>query len=155
MSRLPLNFIARVALLAALLLVYQPKAHAGAAESCPVLPSNATVQWTYVLGPDFYVCYVTRPHSESKLFGVYLGCCPDFHEKTLKRIGPGNVAGIAVTWFEPDPDAKVGPFSRQTVIALPSRYRYMAHVWIIADTQEELQQALSTLEKIQFRASLE
>jgi hypothetical protein len=119
-----------------LLLIVCGRAHANDAEHCPILPADSALQWTYLQGPDFSICYAHRAKSDVKMFGFYLGCCPDFYPAQLTALEPGVVSGRDVTWYSAEAQARVGPFSRQTVISLESRYRYVAHVWIIADTQK-------------------
>jgi hypothetical protein len=149
-STSPYGTMSRIVLLVAVMLVHAI-ARADAAEHCPVLPSDVKVQWTYVRGPDFDICYVKRPNSDVQLFGVYLGNFPGFHTESAKKIGLGNIGGRDVTWFAPPADANVGPFSRQTVLSLGTKYPSMTHVWILADTQSELQQTLQILERLRFR----
>src|SRR5262245_54015502 len=46
--------------------------------TCPVLPSNSGVTWSYREGPDFDVCYALAAKSKVSIFGVYLGNWPQF-----------------------------------------------------------------------------
>lgn len=140
----------RVALLV-LLLLFQADASAASVDACPVLPSGAGVEWKHSRGPDFDVCYATRGNSKLSLFGIYLGNFPSFRPEGHEILASGNVAGRPVTWYSPDADEDVGRYSRQTVIELGAKWPSLAQVWVNADTEADLSDALSILAKIRFR----
>ena len=140
----------RVVLLLSLLLL-QANASAASVDVCPILPSGAGVEWKHSRGSDFDVCYATRGNSKLSLFGIYLGNFPSFRPEGHEVLASGNVAGMQVTWYSPDADEDVGRYSRQTAIELGSKWPAVAHVWVNADTEADLDEALSILAKIQFR----
>ncbi|MGR4877828.1 hypothetical protein [Pseudoxanthomonas sp. LARHCG66] len=128
-----------------------PATYARGVEVCPTLPVNAGLEWTYHEGPDFDVCYAAKPGSEANAFGVYLGNHPSFKPKDAVRIGKGRVANKKVIWYQQDPEDSSSAFGQQTLIVLDKKYGYVAHVWVAADTNQELQDRLSVLERITFK----
>jgi hypothetical protein len=135
-----------IALITAVLL-FHAVVRADAVESCPVLPSDAKVHWKYVRGPDFDVCYALLSNPDPPLFGVYLGNFPDFHQGTLKPIGSSIVAGRTATWYVVS-DPKAGHLSREAVISLDQEFPAVVHIWINADSQARLDEALSILARM-------
>ena len=68
------------------------------------------------------------------------------------RIGKGKVAGRRVTWYRQDPGDSDSAFSRQTLLTLKRKWGYVAHIWVVADTEQQLLDRLSVLERIVFKA---
>lgn len=130
------------------LMLLAPSVHARGIEVCPVLPANSGLEWEYHEGPDFDVCYAGKPSSDVSVFGIYLGNHPSFKPKEGVRVGKGNVAGKKVVWYLQDTEDSSSAFARQTLIVLNRKYGYVAHVWLDADTDQELQDRLSILERI-------
>ena len=120
-------------------------------EVCPTLPTNSGLEWTYSEGPDFDVCRASAPGSEEQAFGIYLGNHPSFHPERAKRIGKGKVAGRRVTWYRQEPGDSSAAFSRQTLLTLNRKWGYVAHIWVVADTEQQLLDRLSVLERTAFK----
>jgi hypothetical protein len=139
--------------LLSLLLLAAPHALARSVEVCPTLPSGSGLEWTYSEGPDFDVCRASTPGSETMVFGIYLGNHPSFHPARSNRAGKGKVAGRRVTWYRQEPGDSDSAFSRQTLLTIDRRWGYVAHIWVVADTEQELLERLSVLERIVFKAS--
>ncbi len=129
-----------------------PLAYARSVEVCPKLPADSGLEWTYSEGPDFDVCRASAPGSEDLAFGIYLGSAPSFHPERATRIGRGKVAGRRVTWHRTDPSDSGSTFSRQTLLTLSRKWGYVAHVWVGADTQQQMCDRLAILERIAFKA---
>ncbi|MDR2874303.1 MAG: hypothetical protein LBV44_00025 [Methylobacillus sp.] len=125
------------------------QAFAWTGEVCPVLPSGSGIEWTYSEGPDFDVCRAFALGSRNLVFGIYLGNHPSFHPEASNSIGKGKVAGRYVTWYRQDSDSA---FSRQTLLTLDRKWGYVAHIWVVADTEQQLLDRLSVLERITFKA---
>lgn len=130
------------------LLLLAPSVHARGVAACPVLPANSGLEWEYHEGPDFDVCYAGKPGSDERVLGIYLGNHPSFKPKEGVRVGKGNVAGKKVVWYLQDTEDSSSAFARQTLVVLNGKYGYVAHVWLDADTDQELQDRLSILERI-------
>ncbi|MCR6496757.1 hypothetical protein LJB71_11420 [Thermomonas sp. S9] len=120
-------------------------------EVCPALPPESGLEWTYSEGPDFDVCRASALGSEDLAFGIYLGNHPSFHPERTSRIGKGTVAGRRVAWYRQDPGDSGSAFSRQTLLTLDRKWGYVAHIWVAADTEQELHDRLSVLERIVFK----
>jgi hypothetical protein len=108
--------------------------------------------WAYSEGPDFDVCRAHATGSEKLAFGIYLGNHPSFSPERSKRIGKGRIAGKRVTWYRQEPGDSDSVYSRQTLLTLDHEWAFVAHIWVAADTQQELLDRLSVLERIVFRA---
>lgn len=137
--------------LLSLLFLATSQAAARCVEVCPALPSDSGLEWTYSEGPDFDVCRASASGSEDQVFGIYLGNHPSFHPERATSIGRGKVAGRRVTWYRQDPGDSSSAFSRQTLLTLDSKWGYVAHIWVTADTEQQLQDRLSILERIAFK----
>lgn len=120
-------------------------------ESCPVLPPECGLEWTYREGPDFDVCYAAPPGVEVAVFGIYLGRHPSFRPKRSGSIGQGEVGGRRVDWYRLEENEEVLPFGRQTLVVLRENEQYIAHVWVNAKSQEELESTLGVLKALSFQ----
>ena len=139
------RFLALVAVL------FAPVVAARSVDVCPSLPPESGLEWSYHEGPDFDVCTAAKPGSERSAFGIYLGNHPSFHPQRGDCLGRGRVANRRVVWYRKDA-ANGGPaLARQTLLVLNRRQGYVAHVWVGADSEEQLLERLSVLEKIAFR----
>lgn len=118
--------------------------------ACPALPANSGFDWVYKQGPDFAVCYANEHGSEETAFGIYFGENPSFRATDAMKLGKGRVAGREVTWYKQAPAEGKSPLGRETVIHIDKRYGAVAHVWVRATTETELEQRLSALEQIAF-----
>ena len=137
--------------LLSLLFLAAPQAFARSVEVCPKLPSGSNLEWTYSEGPDFVVCRASTAGSDDQVFGIYLGNHPSFHPERTERIGKGKVAGRRVTWYRQDPGDSNSAFSRQTLLTLDRKWGYVAHIWVAADTEQQLLDRLFVLERIAFK----
>lgn len=137
--------------LLSLFLLAQPHAFARSAEVCPALPSDSGLEWSYSEGPDFDVCRASAPGSESLAFGIYLGNHPSFRPERSNRIGEGKVAGRRVIWYRQDARESDSSFSRQALLTLDRKWGYVAHIWVAADTEQQLLHRLSVLDRIVFK----
>jgi hypothetical protein len=129
-----------------------PQVFARSAEVCPTLPSSSGLEWAYSEGPDFDVCRAHALGSDESAFGIYLGNHPSFHPERATRIGKGKVAGHRIIWYRQDPGDSSSALSRQTLLTLDRKWGYVAHIWVAADTEEQLADRLSVLERIVFKA---
>jgi len=132
------------------LLLAVSQASARSIEACPTLPPSSGLIWTHDEGIDFDVCRAGAPGSKDFVLGIYFGYQPDLHLRRANRIGDGKVAGRRVTWYFNDSGANPA-FSRQTLLLLDHKRKYVAHVWLDADTEQQLQDLLSALEHLEFK----
>jgi len=97
------------------------------------------------------VCRAHASGSDVLAFGIYLGNHPSFDPSDATRIGKGKVAGRRVTWYIQEPHGAAA-LSRQTLLTLDRKWGYVAHIWVAASTEQQLQHHLSVLERIVFKA---
>lgn len=132
-------------------MAFSASAAARSIEVCPELPGYSNLAWSYQEGPDFDVCYAREPGSEATAFGAYLGNHPSFHSDGAVRSGKGRVAGRRVAWYHLDATEGEQPWGRQTLLMLDRKNGYVAHIWVMADTEQQLQDRLSVLERMVIR----
>ena len=116
---------------------------------CPTLPPNSNLEWQYHEGPDFDLCYAHELGSTDTAVGIYLGYAPSFSPKKENEIGAGRIAGHEVTWYQ----MKDSPLGREALVTLSSPSAEVAHIWVLASSQQELRARLSILEHIAFKPS--
>lgn len=138
--------------LLSMIIFASPEAFARSVDVCPTLPPDSGLEWTYSKGLDFDVCRASAPGSDDLAFGIYLGNHPSFHPERATRIGKGKIAGRDVTWYQQEPNDARSAFSRQTLLTLNRKEGYVAHIWVSADTKQQLSDRLSILKRIVFKA---
>ena len=138
--------------LLSLLFLAAPHAFARSVEVCPALPPGSELEWSYSEGPDFDVCRASARGSDDLAFGIYLGNHPSFEPERSNRIGKGKVAGRRVTWYRQEPRDSDSILARQALMTLDRKWGYVAHIWVAADNEQQLQDRLSVLERIVFKA---
>ena len=116
--------------------------------SCPVLPPDSGLTWTYQGGDDFGVCYAAEAGAHTTAIGIYFGNAPTFDPARATAVSPGNVGGRHIVWYRRDA-AGGDLLSLQTLVAINARY--VAHVWVTAGSEAQLQQRLSILSLVKFR----
>jgi hypothetical protein len=128
-----------------------PAAHGDAQGNCPVLPAGSGLEWAYQQGEDFGVCYGMDRASKKSLLGIYFGFAPSFEANAKKRIDQGTVGGRKVTWYRAPKEFNDSKLGREALVELNPGKGYVAHVWVNADTDKELQRGLSVFAAIKFR----
>jgi len=101
-------------------------------------------------GPDFEVCYATLKGSKTIVFGIYLGNFPSFDAKKGTSLGEGKIGGRSITWYRMSGTSNPASLSRQALLMLNEKEGYVAHVWVYANTTQELESRLSVLQHITF-----
>ena len=135
-----------------ILLIVVSDATAGSVDDCPILPPNSGLEWTFTEGPDFDVCRASHPGSEDYAFGIYLGNHPSLRSESAVSIENGRVAGRRVTWYRQESGDYSATLARQTLLTLDRKSGYVAHIWVSADSERNLQNTLSILQRIVFKA---
>jgi hypothetical protein len=79
---------------------------------------------------------------------MYLGNFPDFHPQKENELGPGRVGDRKVVWYR----SSHSPHGQEALIRLNSSFPEVAHVWVIASSEEQVRARLSILERIVFKA---
>ena len=138
-------------LVAALVFVLQASAATSQPpELCPTLPDGSGLSWSYQQGPDFGVCYAVDSATNKDAFGIYLGFAPSFHPGSAKAIQSGNVGGHKVSWYQRAPSSDPSDYSRETLVKL-DRQGSVAHVWVTANSEQQLAARLAVLKRMQFK----
>ena len=135
----------------AICLLALSNAGAGSVDSCPKLPADSGLEWTYHEGPDFDVCYASLVGTKTSAFGIYLGNHASFSPKRSALVGKGKVAGQRVKWYRQGAADGDAPLARETLLTLNKERGYVAHIWVAADTEQQLQDRLAVLEAIEFK----
>jgi hypothetical protein len=114
-----------------------------------MLPAGSGLTWRFARGADFGVCYATYAGSAATVIGVYLGNTPEFDPALATAVRSGSIGGREVTWFRRDSASGRAPLAVQTVVVV--NRRYMAHVWVNADTEAELNERLAIMTRMALR----
>ena len=120
-----------------------------AGDSCPLLPADSGLSWTYQGGDDFGVCYAAAAGSAVTVIGIYFGNAPTFDPSRATAVSAGNVGGRDVMWYRHESPVAGDQLGLQTLVYVSRRY--VAHVWVAADSQAQLQQRLAILKRIAFK----
>lgn len=141
-----------IRLLACAALLLTSAASAQQDPRCPTLPEGTDLVWSYSEGPDFEVCYAMTADSSATAFGFYFGRWPSFDPDEGVPVGDGTLAGQAVVWYQrltgEDDEVRPGELAQQTVLVLNPDNHFVAHVWVMGATPEELQARLGVLEAV-------
>lgn len=116
---------------------------------CPALPADAGLQWRVEVGPDFFVCRANTLDTGQPAFGVYLGYFPSFHPDRADYLGRGEVAGRKVRWYATGENKAGRSFGRETVVKTGNGG--VAHLWLTATSQAELDARLRVVAAMRFR----
>ncbi|MFZ2236925.1 MAG: hypothetical protein WAV67_11185 [Dokdonella sp.] len=115
------------------------------------MPPNSGLEWSYHEGPDFDVCYASFVGGGARAFGVYLGNFPSFSPEHATVVGNGKIAGRKVKWYRQETADDSSSLARQTLLTLDEKSGYVAHIWVTADTEQQLKDRLAILERITFK----
>jgi len=116
---------------------------------CPILPADAGLQWRVEQGPDFFVCRADTIDAGKSAFGVYLGYFPSFHPDRANFLGRGKVSGRKVRWYATEANREGRSLGRETVVKTGNGG--VAHIWVAATSQAELDARLRILSAMTFR----
>jgi len=127
---------------------FVPQGMAAPVDRCPSLPANSDLAWQLSEGPDFSVCYATsakRPTSGT--IGVYLGFHPNFEPKEGQALRSGTIENTPVTWYRKQPASPAFTVGAETIHSLNP---HVAHIWVLAPSQQELVKLMETAEQLRF-----
>jgi hypothetical protein len=125
-------------------------ASAQTTDRCPTLPANSGLSWQYQQGPDFGVCYAIDAATKKDAFGIYFGYHPSFVPSSANLAGSGIVGGVTVQWYKRDSANDPSPFSLETLLEFKPNSA-IAHVWVTASSEEQLDQRLGLIRQLAFR----
>lgn len=102
---------------------------------CPRLEADTGLAWEHVAGPDFDFCKALDPDGVQAL-GVFIGKESPFEPQRRNRAEDGRIGTRAVTWYRGELAGQPDVHVRETLVELPDGR--VAHVWLRADSAEEL-----------------
>jgi hypothetical protein len=120
-------------------------------EVCPTLPDESDLVWIYQEGIDFDICYAVHSETEATAFGIYMGGYPSFKLVEGVKIETGIVATKKITWYQMEAEESPLVPARQTLMLINEQDEWFAHIWIVPESNEELQTSISILKRIVFR----
>ncbi|MBB1087362.1 hypothetical protein H4F99_02530 [Lysobacter sp. SG-8] len=121
-----------------------------AAGGCPMLPASTGLSWEYSQAGDADFCRALRADG-SEAFGMYIAAKPAFEPKRGDREEESRIDGHEIHWYRTELAGKPDIVARETLVkAGPDR---MAHIWIQAEDEQRLQQAIGAAEQLQFNPS--
>ncbi|MBB1061412.1 hypothetical protein [Marilutibacter spongiae] len=118
-----------------------------AAEGCPILPASTGLTWEYSSAGDADFCRALREDG-SEAFGMYISKKPGFEPKRSDREEEGRVDGQQIHWYRSELAGKPDIIARETLVKV-GRDR-TAHIWVQAESQDRLNQALQATQLLQF-----
>ena len=133
----------------AFLFLLQTSTSAGPPNPCPTLPAGSGLVWTYQQGPDFGVCYAADVNTKKDVLGVYLGYYPSFSPDPNKPHTKGIIDGHAVDWYSRDLGEGKETLVREALVS--DQKGVFAHVWVMAESKDELAQHMETATKMLFK----
>lgn len=132
---LPLLFLAATA------------AQAQESAACPQLPAGAGLSWEYrgSGGSDF--CRALRDDG-SEAFGLYIAKDSPFEPKRSNRQEEGLIDGRKIQWYRAELVGNPDIQARETLLELDDGR--VAHVWLQAETGEQLLQMFDVTRDLDF-----
>ena len=127
-----------------------PSIFAESEEICPKLPKGSGWNWVQTTEVDFDICTAKNPESATTI-GVYLGNHPKLESNNFPLAEKTLVGGYDASWRKTG-DSKY-PFKRDAIITIEgTSYSHIsfAHIWIIAGTESELNEAFKLMENLDF-----
>lgn len=122
-------------------------ARAQVADACPRLPADSGLTWTERSGEAFVVCRaVTEDGREA--FGLYLAADSPFQPRRANREERGVINGQDIRWYSGEVASEPGKLVRETLLELDEDR--VVHIWLHADSEQEMQQSMRTVEELRF-----
>ena len=112
--------------------------------ACPPLPADSSLQWQRQVGDDFTVCRGLQ--DGTPVLGLMFTPKPTISPRRGNRREQGRIGAHEVYWHQPEIADGSGTYKRVTVIELGHKRHVQA--WIDADSQEQLQQLLQSVQGI-------
>ncbi|WP_189452410.1 hypothetical protein [Cognatilysobacter bugurensis] len=116
--------------------------------ACPQLPADSGLIWQHKATAKSDFCRALRPDG-SEAFGLFIANDSPFKPTRGNRAEQAVIDGREVQWYRSELAAQPDVQARETLIELPDGR--VAHVWVQAKTQQQLDQALSQTADLRFR----
>lgn len=118
--------------------------------ACPRLPADAGLSWEHLSTGDADICRALREDG-SEAFGLYIAADSPFQPNRRNREEEGSVAGQDVLWYRAELANNPDIEARETLIELDDGR--VAHVWLQAQSGDQLQQVFGITRDLRFGAS--
>lgn len=116
--------------------------------ACPQLPADAGLVWQHKATPTSDFCRALREDG-SEAFGLFIANESPFKPSRGNRAEEAVIDGREVQWYRSEIAAKPDVKARETLIKLPDGR--VAHLWVQAATQQQLDEAFSQTSNLRFR----
>lgn len=129
-----------------------PLAGAAAAQDaagCPQLPAELGLTWEHRAGPDYDFCRALRADG-TEAFGLNIAKDAPFEPLRVNRAERVTIDGQEVTWYRTEIAGREIQ-ARETLVPLADGR--VAHMWVQARSQEQLEQVLDQTQSIKFPAT--
>ncbi|HZH44401.1 MAG TPA: hypothetical protein VEY50_10010 [Lysobacter sp.] len=118
--------------------------------ACPRLAAETGLTWEYKNAGDADLCRALRADG-SEAFGLFIAKSSPFEPKGGNRVEEGTLDGRPVAWYRSELAGRPNVQARETVVELPDGR--VAHIWVHANNEEQLRQALGMAQSMQFGAT--
>lgn len=118
--------------------------------ACPQLPADSGLAWQHKATATSDFCRALRADG-SEAFGLYIANESPFKPGRADRAEKASIGGRDVQWYRSEIAAKPDIQARETLVQLPDGR--VAHVWVQAGSQGQLEQAMAQMQDLRFRGA--
>ena len=116
--------------------------------ACPQLPADSGLAWQHKATPTSDFCRALRADG-SEAFGLFIANDSPFKPSRGNRAEQVVIDGREVQWYRSELAAQPDVKARETLIELPDGR--VAHMWVQAKSQQQLDEALGEITNLRFR----
>ncbi|MFC0677456.1 hypothetical protein ACFFGH_06270 [Lysobacter korlensis] len=120
------------------------------AVACPQLPADSGLAWQHKATATSDFCRALRADG-SEAFGLFIANESPFRPRRRDQAEEASIDGRQVQWYRSELAAQPGIQARETLIELPGGR--VAHVWVQAKSEQQLNEALAQTTNLRFRAA--
>lgn len=133
-----------------ILLAFAASAHAQSQSdiACPQLPAESGLAWQHKATPTSDFCRALRADG-TEAFGLFIANDSPFKPSRGNRAEQLVIDGREVQWYRSELAAQPDVKARETLIELPDGR--VAHMWVQAKSQQQLDEALGQAADLRFR----
>lgn len=126
------------------------EAEAPAQGHCPMLPASTGLHWEYRGTADSDFCRALRADG-SEAFGMYIAAKSPFEPRRADRAEQITIDGKQVYWYRSQIAGQPDVQARETLVEVGNGK--LAHIWLQAQSQDQLKEVLGQTEGLQFPSS--
>ena len=116
--------------------------------ACPQLPADSGLAWQHKATATSDFCRALRADG-SEAFGLFIANDSPFEPSRGNRAEQAVIDGREVQWYRSELAAQPDVKARETLIELPDGR--VAHMWVQAKSQQQLDEALGQTANLRFR----